>query len=113
MIEFIGALYNLLQHFTIFDWTLSTSDHTTLIHSSWNQSLTLIQPRDGFHRKHVCYIKMDVLYCCVFVGTCSPINGLFARICVRGKMFIEPFPSNGFIGLSIHVTPLLVKKLTN
>jgi hypothetical protein len=27
MIEFIGALQNLLQHFTNFDWTLSTFDH--------------------------------------------------------------------------------------
>jgi hypothetical protein len=39
MIEFIGPLYNLLQHF---DWTLSTSDHTTLIHYSWNQSHPLL-----------------------------------------------------------------------
>jgi hypothetical protein len=31
MIEFIGPLYKLLQHFRnhIFDWTLSTSEHTT------------------------------------------------------------------------------------
>jgi hypothetical protein len=32
-------LYNLLQHF---DWTLSTSDHTTLIHYSWSQSHSLL-----------------------------------------------------------------------
>jgi hypothetical protein len=34
MIEFIGSLYNSLRssQIAIVDWTLSASDHTTLIH---------------------------------------------------------------------------------
>jgi hypothetical protein len=33
MFEFIGPIYNVSQ-IRIFDWTLSTSDHTTLLHYS-------------------------------------------------------------------------------
>jgi hypothetical protein len=69
MIEFIGSLYNWLQQFTnhYLDWTLSTSDHTSLLHYSvilhpvswlW----PFLSPRHGHHGKHCILLSRMRVY---------------------------------------------------
>jgi hypothetical protein len=64
--------------------------------SSWRQALTVIWPRVWPHRIHFHCLALDVLYCCVFIGTSLPGNGLFTKN-LSGNVFIEPLPSNGSI----------------
>jgi hypothetical protein len=71
------------------DWIASTE-------LNWCQSLTVIQPPSGLHRKHVHCLAMDV-YCCSERASANrlPTNGcpIVERLCC-GNLFTEPLPSN-------------------
>jgi hypothetical protein len=68
------------------------------------ESLTLIYPQGGYHRKHVHCIVMDV-YCCSLRESTGPLpsNGcpIVERLCC-GYMFTEPLPSNRYMLHNIH-----------
>jgi hypothetical protein len=91
MIEFIRPLYNLLQHFL--DWTLSASGHTTLDYSSRSHSLLYSLGADSTGNTSIAkqWTSINVAYYCrLYLAT-----GCLPRIGLRGKVFIEPLPSNG------------------
>jgi hypothetical protein len=98
MIEFIGPLCNLLQHFTNHYLRPDTLDfwaHSSLYSlrpSYSSQSLAVIYPRGGLYRKHVHCLAIDV-YC----GRLYLTTGCLQRIGFRGKEFMKPLSSSGSI----------------
>jgi hypothetical protein len=58
---------------------LHTGSHLCLSHLSSRPLFLVILPRVGPFGKHFHCLAMDVLYCCLFVETRLPNNGLFTK----------------------------------
>jgi hypothetical protein len=99
LLDIYITCYN-ISHITVFDWTLSTSDHTTPIHCSWVRVAELytlgsdLTVNTSTVRQRTSTV---VAYCCrLYLATsCLP------RIWLR-EVFIEPLPSNEYMRHSIN-----------
>jgi hypothetical protein len=101
LLDLYAICYN-YSRINIFDWTLSASDHITLIHSSWSQSHSLLYSLESDLTENT-FIAWHWMSCIVayslervYLGT-----GCLPRICLRGRVFIEPLPSSGSVRHSI------------
>jgi hypothetical protein len=97
-IEFIGPLYNLLQHCTSHSPLLTTlHQSTSLTELSVIVGISLYSlGSDLTENTSITYQWMSS----IFVYSLEHVHlatGCLPRICLSGKMFIDPLPSNGSI----------------
>jgi hypothetical protein len=96
LLDVYTTCYDISQ-ITIFDWTASISDHTSLIHSFWSPIHSLLYSLGSDLAENTSiawqWTSTIVAYCCThYLAT-----RYLPRICLSGKVFIKPLPNNGSI----------------